>query len=56
MPDFKVWSQPAARRYLRRPEYPEGARAAVKEMARQVGPLVVDADGLARRGCCCAIW
>jgi putative pyruvate formate lyase activating enzyme len=50
MPDFKVWSQPAARRYLRRPEYPEVARAAVKEMARQVGPLVVDADGLARRG------
>jgi putative pyruvate formate lyase activating enzyme len=50
MPDFKVWSQPAARRYLRRPDYAEVARAAVREMARQVGPLVVDADGLARRG------
>jgi putative pyruvate formate lyase activating enzyme len=50
MPDFKVWSQPAARRYLRRPDYAEVARAAVKEMARQVGPLVVDSDGLARRG------
>jgi putative pyruvate formate lyase activating enzyme len=50
MPDFKVWSQPAARRYLRRPEYAQVARQAVKEMARQVGPLVFDADGLARRG------
>jgi putative pyruvate formate lyase activating enzyme len=50
MPDFKVWSQPAARRYLRRPDYAEVARAAVKEMARQVGPLVFDSDGLARRG------
>jgi putative pyruvate formate lyase activating enzyme len=50
LPDFKVWSQPAARRYLRRPEYAEVAREAVKEMARQVGPLVFDSDGLARRG------
>jgi putative pyruvate formate lyase activating enzyme len=50
MPDFKVWSQPAARRYLRRPDYAEVARGAVKEMARQVGPLVVDSDRLARRG------
>jgi putative pyruvate formate lyase activating enzyme len=50
MPDFKVWSQPTARRYLRRPDYAEVARAAVKEMGRQVGPLVVDSDGLARRG------
>jgi putative pyruvate formate lyase activating enzyme len=50
MPDLKVWSQSAARRYLRRPDYAEVARAAVKEMARQVGPLVFDSDGLARRG------
>jgi putative pyruvate formate lyase activating enzyme len=50
MPDFKVWSQQAARRYLRRPDYAEVARAAVKEMGRQVGPLVFDPDGLARRG------
>ena len=50
MPDFKVWSRPTARRYLRRPDYAEVARAAVKEMHRQVGPLVLDSDGLARRG------
>jgi len=45
-----VWSQPAARRYLRRPDYAEVARAAVKEMARQVVPLVFNSDGRARRG------
>jgi putative pyruvate formate lyase activating enzyme len=50
MPDFKVWSQQAARRYLRRSEYAEVARQAVKEMHRQVGPLEFDQDGLARRG------
>ncbi len=50
MPDFKVWSQPTARRYLRRPDYAEVAREAAKEMARQVGPLVFNSDGLARRG------
>jgi putative pyruvate formate lyase activating enzyme len=50
LPDFKVWSQSAARRYLRRPDYAEVAREAVKEMAHQVGPLVFDSDGLARRG------
>jgi putative pyruvate formate lyase activating enzyme len=50
MPDFKVWTREAARRYLRRPEYAEVARETVKEMHRQVGPLVLGEDGLARRG------
>jgi putative pyruvate formate lyase activating enzyme len=50
MPDFKVWSPEAGRRYLRRPEYAEVARETVKEMNRQVGPLLFDERGLARRG------
>jgi putative pyruvate formate lyase activating enzyme len=50
LPDFKVWSREAARRYLRRPEYAEVAQETVKEMHRQVGPLVFGGDGLARRG------
>jgi putative pyruvate formate lyase activating enzyme len=50
MPDFKVWTREAARRYLRRPDYPEVARATIAEMNRQVGPLVRDGRGLARRG------
>jgi putative pyruvate formate lyase activating enzyme len=50
MPDFKLWTREAARRYLKRPEYAEVARETVKEMHRQVGDLVLDERGLARRG------
>ncbi len=50
MPDFKVWSREGGRRYLRKPDYGDVARATVKEMNRQVGPLVFDEHGLARRG------
>ena len=50
MPDLKLWSSEAARRYLRRPDYPEVARRTVAEMHRQVGPLVLDQRGLAARG------
>jgi putative pyruvate formate lyase activating enzyme len=50
MPDFKLWSQEPARRYLQRREYPEVAREAIREMSRQVGPLRLDGRGLARRG------
>jgi putative pyruvate formate lyase activating enzyme len=50
MPDFKVWDPAAAKRYLKAPDYPEAARAAIREMHRQVGPLVQDEHGLARRG------
>jgi putative pyruvate formate lyase activating enzyme len=50
MPDFKVWTREAGRRYLRMPDYPEVARATVTEMHRQVGQLVFDEKGLARRG------
>ena len=31
-------------------DYPNAARAAIRAMHAQVGPLVLDADGLARRG------
>ena len=50
MPDFKVWTRERARRYLKRPDYPEVARETIREMHRQVGDLVVDERGLARRG------
>jgi putative pyruvate formate lyase activating enzyme len=50
MPDFKVWTSEAARRYLRRSDYPDVARTSIAEMHRQVGDLVLDAHGLARRG------
>jgi putative pyruvate formate lyase activating enzyme len=50
MPDFKLWSRAAARLYLKAENYPDAARAAVREMHRQVGPLRFGEDGLAERG------
>ncbi len=50
MPDLKCSSREAGRRYLMAEDYAERARAAIAEMHRQVGPLVVDGEGLARRG------
>jgi putative pyruvate formate lyase activating enzyme len=50
MPDFKIWTTERARRYLKRPDYADVARESVKEMHRQVGDLVVDEHGMARRG------
>ncbi|MGH7411744.1 MAG: radical SAM protein [Candidatus Methylomirabilis sp.] len=50
MPDFKFWDPELAKRYVKAGDYPEAARAAIKEMHRQVGPLVFDTYGLAKRG------
>src|ERR671922_207488 len=50
MPDFKLWSSELARRYLAKRDYAEVARDSVREMHRQVGDLVLGADGMARRG------
>ena len=50
MPDFKLWTREAARRYLKRADYPDVARETIREMHRQVGDLVLDERGLARRG------
>jgi len=49
MPDFKFSRSESAERYCRAPDYPDCARAALAEMHRQVGDLVVE-DGVARRG------
>ena len=50
MPDFKLWSSETAKRYLKRADYPDVARESIVEMHRQVGDLVVDERGMARRG------
>jgi putative pyruvate formate lyase activating enzyme len=50
MPDFKFWNGETARRLCRAKNYPEAARAAIREMHRQVGDLRFGPDGLARRG------
>lgn len=50
MPDVKYADATLAHRYSHVRDYPMVNRAAVKEMHRQVGPLVLDANGVARRG------
>lgn len=50
MPDFKFWGGDWAERYCQAPDYPEVATAAVKEMHRQVGDLVINDQGLAVKG------
>jgi len=50
MPDFKFWDPEKARLFAKAPDYPEVARRAIREMHRQVGPLVTDEQGIALRG------
>jgi len=48
MPEVKFWRPGQARRYLRMPGSRQAARQAVMEMNRQVGPLRLGENGLAR--------
>jgi putative pyruvate formate lyase activating enzyme len=50
MPDFKYWSSERSKTYMKAADYPEVARRAIRAMHLQVGPLVLDDEGLARRG------
>jgi putative pyruvate formate lyase activating enzyme len=50
MPDLKYSNPEAAKKYSKAPDYPKAARAALKEMHRQVGDLVLDERGIALRG------
>lgn len=50
MPDFKFWDGKWAETYCEAPDYPGVAMAALKEMHRQVGDLMIDDMGLAVRG------
>lgn len=50
MPDFKFWDEKWAKRFCHAPDYREHAMAAIREMHRQVGDLVIDKSGLAVKG------
>lgn len=50
MPDMKYADATIGRRLSKVPDYPQAAQAAIKEMHRQVGDLVLDEEGLAVRG------
>ena len=50
LPDFKYFDDTAAMRYSQAKGYTIFAREAVKEMYRQVGNLIADENGIARKG------
>ena len=50
MPDFKYSDPQMALKYSKAKDYPEKAKAAIKEMHRQVGDLIIDERGIASRG------
>ena len=49
LPDYKYRSPERAARYSGAADYPETAAAAIREMVRQTGPMVLE-DGLLKRG------
>jgi putative pyruvate formate lyase activating enzyme len=48
--DIRYASNELGRKYSRARNYVDNARAAIIEMQRQVGDLIVDADGIAQKG------
>jgi len=50
LPDIKYSDDAKAIRYSNAPDYTSTSRQAIKEMFRQTGELILDADGTAQRG------
>ncbi len=50
MPDFKFWEEKWSKRFCSAPDYPKKAEAAIREMHRQVGDLVINPEGIAVQG------
>ena len=50
LPDMKYSLSAPAARYSAAPDYPERAKAAIREMFRQVGPYRIGEDGLLKSG------
>lgn len=50
LPDLKYLDSAPAGRYSAAPDYPEVAKAAIREMVRQTGPCIFGEDGLLKRG------
>jgi len=50
MPDIKYSDPESAGKYSNADDYPEVAKAALREMHRQVGDLILDQQGIAERG------
>ncbi len=52
LPDFKYMDENLAVECSHAPGYPEIAKAAILEMYRQVGPVVLDEQGIMQQGVC----
>ena len=50
MPDFKFWEARWSEKFCKAPDYRKIAAAAIKEMHRQVGDLLIDESGIAEKG------
>jgi putative pyruvate formate lyase activating enzyme len=50
LPDLRYASNKTAKQFSQAPHYVEYARAAIKEMYRQVGNLIIDENEIAQRG------
>jgi putative pyruvate formate lyase activating enzyme len=50
MPDFKYAHSGPAKEYSKAADYPDTAKAAIKEIHRQVGDLLINDSGIALRG------
>jgi putative pyruvate formate lyase activating enzyme len=50
MPDFKYAESGPAKEYSKAEDYPDTAKAAIREMHRQVGDLIMNESGIALRG------
>ena len=50
MPDIKFMEEVYAGKFCNAPDYPDVVRKVLKEMHRQVGDLVISADGIAEKG------
>jgi len=50
LPDLKYMDRDTAQRYSFAADYPETAKAAIREMVRQAGPCQFDGDGLLKKG------
>ncbi len=50
MPDFKFADSEVSAKFCTAKDYPEIAKAAIKEMHRQVGDLIINEEGIAERG------
>jgi putative pyruvate formate lyase activating enzyme len=55
MPDFKYADAETAKRYSGVEDYP-GAKAALREMHRQVSDLALDGRGRLDEDCSCGTW